>query len=391
MTFNPDWQRLYQQMCDWRAAIHRYPELSHQETATTEYIVQQLSTFPALQITRPAPTGVVVRLKGAHPGRTIAFRADIDALPVTEKTGLPFQSIRPGLMHACGHDMHTAMLMGAASMLADCQQRLKGEILFIFQRGEEMSPGGAKELVESGALQGVGMFFALHVLPALACGTIALKRGIATANRDTFNIRLQGKGGHSSMPHLLVDPCVAAAETLLALQTIVSREVNPRDSAVLSVCSLVCGDGTTAAIPDDARLCGTNRTFSVSVRRQLKQAITRIVQGVALAHRCDAEVIFDDWDYSAIVNDEGLCDIAADVIRHLVGESGLRLEPEPMCVGEDFSEYQALAPVCFAWLGVGSGQGEQPALHNAHFNPRQEAMLLGLKYYVELARRLVMS
>jgi amidohydrolase len=330
---------------------------------------------------------VVVRLKGARPGRTIAFRADIDALPVEEKTGLEYSSTRPGLMHACGHDMHTAMLMGAASVLAERQMSLKGEIVFIFQRGEEMSPGGAKELVESGALKGVEMFFALHVLPALPCGTIALKRGVATSNRDTFNIWLRGRGGHSSMPHLTVDPLIAAAETVQALQTIIAREIRPSEAAVLSICSLICGDGTTSAIPNDAHLCGTTRTFTPEVRRQIKEAMRRIVQGVAQAHRCQAELAFDEWDYSAVVNDETLCDLAGEAARAL---GVFHEETLPAFVGEDFSEYRTQAPVCFAWLGVAQGEGEQAGLHNSYFNPNVDALLHGTRYYLELAQRLVM-
>lgn len=382
-----DWQQLTRQIADWRAAIHRYPELSHRETVTTDYIIRALSACAHLEITRPAPTGVVVRLRGARPGRTIAFRADIDALPVEEKTDLACASTRPGLMHACGHDMHTAMLMGAASVLAQQQASICGEIVFIFQRGEEMSPGGAKELVESGALAGIEMFFALHVLPSLPCGTIALKRGIATSNRDTFNIHIHGRGGHSSMPHLIIDPLIAAAGVVQGLQSIVAREIDPHDAAVISVCSLICGDGTTAAIPNDARLCGTTRTFTPAVRAQIKAAMPRVVQGIAQAHRCRSEVIFDSWDYSAIVNDDALCDIAAQAAQH---RGALRLESSPASVGEDFSEYQAIAPVCFAWLGVANGEEEQAGLHNSFFNPNEEAMLHGTRYYLALAERLVM-
>ncbi|MGK3143524.1 M20 metallopeptidase family protein [Pantoea sp. C2G6] len=383
-----NWQQLSRQLADWRAAIHRYPELSHQERVTTDYIIRQLSPFGALEISCPAATGVVVRLRGAHPGRTLAFRADIDALPVEEKTGLACASTRPGLMHACGHDMHTAMLMGAASVLAQQQASIHGEILFIFQRGEEMSPGGAKELVASGVLAGAEMFFALHVLPSLPCGTLALKRGIATANRDTFNISIQGRGGHSAMPHLTLDPLIAATQAVQALQSIVAREIDPRESAVISVCSLICGDGTTAAIPNEARLCGTTRTFTPEVRAQIKAAIARIVQGVAQAHRCQARVIFDEWDYSAIINDDRLCDIASAAARSL---GAFYAQSAPAFVGEDFSEYQAIAPVCFAWLGVANGEGEQPALHNSFFNPCEDALLHGTRYYLALARKLVMS
>ena len=383
--------QLAEQVIAWRDDLHRHPELSHAEYETTDYIARQLTSFGRLEVSRPAPTGVVARLKGAQPGRTIAFRADIDALPVQEKLNSVHCSTQSGVMHACGHDAHTAMLLGAAKALSEQWQSICGEIVFIFQRGEEMSPGGAKELVDLGVLDGVEMFFALHVLPALPCGRIALKRGVATANRDTFNIYIHGQGGHSSMPHLSVDPGVTAAETVLALQTIVAREIDPKESAVISVCSIISGDGTTAAIPNDAHICGTNRTFTPQVRAQIKQAMTRIVQGVAQAHRCQVEVKFDEWDYSAIVNDDQLCAIARQVVETNLGPDCFQEESSPMSVGEDFSEYQALAPVCFAWLGVGRAGAENPPLHNSYFNPDERAFIHGVKYYLGLARQLVMA
>ena len=383
-------QQLAQQVIVWREAIHRHPELSHVEHVTTAYICEQLASFGRLEISRPAPTGVVARLKGALPGRTIAFRADIDALPVHEKLESPYCSTQAGRMHACGHDVHTAMLLGAAKALSEQWQSIKGEVVFIFQRGEEMSPGGAKELVDLGVLKGVEMFFALHVLPALPSGVIALKPGIATANRDTFHINIHGRGGHSSMPHLSVDPSVEAAETVLALQTIVAREIDPHESAVISVCSIISGDGTTAAIPNDAHICGTNRTFTPEVRKQIKQAMIRIVEGVSNAHRCQAEIKFNEWDYSAIVNDEKLCDVARRVVQTDLGQNSFREEKRPMSVGEDFSEYQTIAPVCFAWLGVGRAEQNNPPLHNSYFNPDEQAFIQGVKYYLGLARELVM-
>lgn len=382
--------QLARQVIAWREDIHRHPELSHVEYTTSDYLFNQLASFGRLEVSRPATTGVVARLKGAQPGPIIAFRADIDALPVQEKLVSDHCSTQPGVMHACGHDVHSAMLLGAARALSEQWQSIRGEIVFIFQRGEEMSPGGAKELVDLGVLNGVEMFFALHVLPALPSGVIALKRGVATANRDTFHIEIHGQGGHSSMPHLSVDPGVAAAEAVLALQTIVSREIDPQESAVISVCSIISGDGTTAAIPNDAHICGTNRTFTPQVRAQIKQAMTRIVSGVAQAHRCQGEVRFDDWDYSAIVNDEKLCDIARRVVQTSLGEGCYREESRPMSVGEDFSEYQALAPVCFAWLGVGREGQDNPPLHNSYFNPDEQAFIQGVKYYLGLARELVM-
>lgn len=384
-----DMMKLVEQVKIWREHLHQYPELSHKEFRTTEYILTQLSRLEHIEISQPAPTGIIARLKGAHPGKTIAFRADIDALPIDEKLDIPFRSSIPGHMHACGHDMHTAMLMGTAEALSNLQSKLHGEVVFIFQRGEEMSPGGAKELVDSGVLKDIKMFFALHVQPNLSCGHFSLKKGIATANRDTFNIYIHGKGGHSSMPHLSIDPAIAAAETVLSLQTIVAREINPQEAAVISVCSLISGDGTTAAIPNDAHICGTNRTFTSQVRQHIKYAMKRIVTHVALSHRCTGEIHFDEWDYSAIINDEQLCEIAQQVIQQQIGQDYFHAESLPMSVGEDFSEYQAIAPVCFVWLGVGKPGQDNPPLHNSSFSPDEAALTQGIKYYLGLAKTLL--
>ncbi|MGL4860341.1 MAG: M20 metallopeptidase family protein, partial [Enterobacteriaceae bacterium] len=364
-----DWQQTAAQVIAWRRQLHQHPELSHQEHWTTRFLYQQLSALPGLEILRPAKTGLVARLRGGKPGKVIAFRADIDALPVTEANSSSYISQQSGVMHACGHDAHSAMLLGAASILSTMREQLAGEVVFIFQRGEEMSPGGAKELVDSGILHDVSQFFALHLQPELATGIIQLKQGIATANRDTFHIMVHGKGGHSSMPHQCIDTTIAAAELVIALQSIISREIDPRETAVLSVCSLVSGDGTTARLPDNAFICGTTRTYLPQIRTWLKEAIKRVSQSTAEAHRCRADVSFDPWDYSAIVNDKELCLLAAEVIRTTLGTEYLNLTDKPTLVGEDFSEYQAIAPVCFAWLGVAHSNNNSLPLHSARFNP----------------------
>lgn len=382
-----DWDTLEQQVITWRRALHRHPELSHQEHWTTRYLLDTLATFDGVEISTPAPTGVVARLRGSRPGPTIALRADIDALPIQELNHSEFTSTQPGVMHACGHDAHSAMLLGAAALFSQCRATLAGEILLIFQRGEEMSPGGAKELVDSGCLDRAQMFFGLHLQPNLPSGQLEIKPGIATANRDTFHIDILGRGGHSSMPQLSIDPIVAAAAVVGALQSIVAREIDPRDTAVISVCSLLCGDGTTARLPDSASLCGTTRSFSAEVRSHLRTAMTRICSSTALAYRCTCDLRFDEWDYSAIDNDPALCELAACAARRALGEEAFHLADRPMSVGEDFSEYQRIAPVCFAWLGTGRADRNNPALHHACFSPDEHALIAGVRYYLELARQ----
>lgn len=386
-----NWNSLEQQVIAWRRTLHQHPELSHQEFHTTRYLQQTLAQFPAITVSAPAPTGLVARLKGAKPGPTVALRADIDALPVQEQNACDYASQNPGIMHACGHDAHAAMLLGAISALTQLRERLAGEVIFIFQRGEEMSPGGAKELVDSGTLDDAQMFFGLHLNPAQSAGTLSVKPGAATANRDTFNIVLRGKGGHSAMPQSAVDPLVASSALVGALQTIVAREVDPGETAVISVCSLICGDGTTARLPDEAHLCGTTRTFSPQIRQQVKQAIARITAAIAAAYRCTEEVRFADWDYSAINNDSALCQRALQAARTALGDARVILAEKPMSVGEDFSEYQRIAPVCFAWLGVAREGLDNPPLHNARFSPDESALIDGVRYYVALIEQLLIQ
>lgn len=384
-----DWEAAEARVIGWRRDLHRHPELSHQEHWTTRYLIDRLSAFDGVEIATPAPTGVVARLRGGRPGPIIALRADIDALPVAEQNHSDFDSQHDGVMHACGHDAHSAMLLGAAELLSRLRDRLAGEVVFIFQRGEEMSPGGAKELVDSRCLDQVQMFFALHLQPNLPGGQIEIKPGIATANRDTFHIEITGQGGHSSMPQLSVDPIVAAAAVVGALQTIVAREIDPRDAAVISVCSMLCGDGTTARLPDRASLCGTTRSFTPQVRQHLRTAMTRICRSTARSYRCGCSIRFDEWDYSAINNDPQLCELAGSAVRQALGAQAFRLAALPMSVGEDFSEYQQVAPVCFAWLGVGQSRPgcENPPLHNGRFSPDERALINGVRYYLHLAQQ----
>ncbi|KEY58614.1 M20 family metallopeptidase [Serratia sp. DD3] len=382
-----DWKATEKRVIGWRRDLHRHPELSHQEHWTTGYLIEQLATFDGIDITTPAPTGVVAYLRGKHPGPTIALRADIDALPVVEQNHRDFDSQQPGVMHACGHDGHSAMLLGAAALLSQLRDQLAGEVIFIFQRGEEMSPGGAKELVDSGCLDQTQMFFALHLQPNLPSGQIEIKPGIATANRDTFHIEITGRGGHSSMPQLSIDPIVASAAVVGALQSIVAREIDPRDAAVVSLCSLLCGDGSTARLPDSASLCGTTRSFTPQVREHLRTAMTRICHSTAQAYRCKCDIRFDEWDYSAINNDPQLCELAGRAARLALGAEAFHLAALPMSVGEDFSEYQQIAPVCFAWLGVGEAGANNAALHNACFSPDERALIAGVRYYLQLAQQ----
>lgn len=230
-----------QDVLTWRRHLHANPELSFQEHKTADYIVEQLTRFGGLKISRPTATSVVAYLQGAAAGPCYALRADIDALPLQEKNDEPFCSTNPGVMHACGHDAHTAMLLGAARVLCQMQAQLTGSVCFIFQHAEELPPGGAQELVDLGYLDDVSMIFGLHVFPTVPTGIVNMKQGIFSAACDNFDIVIQGKGGHGSTPQYCIDPIVIGAEVATSLQNIVARKIDPLTVPVLSITTFQAG------------------------------------------------------------------------------------------------------------------------------------------------------
>lgn len=237
------------QLIAWRRALHAQPELSFEEVQTTDFLVEQLSQIPGLTLQRPTKTGVVAVLRGSRPGRTIALRADIDALPIQEETGLPFASRVPGVMHACGHDGHAAMQLAAARILAAEREQLCGEVRFLFQHAEELPPGGAVEMLQAGVMEGVSEVYGMHLSSNFPTGTFGVRSGALTSATDRFDIRVIGKGGHSAFPETCVDPIVTAAQIITALQTVVARQIRAVEPAVVSVC-MVQGDRPTTSFPE---------------------------------------------------------------------------------------------------------------------------------------------
>lgn len=252
-------KEIEQQLIFIRRELHQYPELSMEEFQTTRLIRGWLSEAGLSFMDLDLPVGVVAEVAGEKPGPTIALRADIDALPVTEETGLPFASRVPGKMHACGHDFHTAAMIGAAILLQRHAAHLKGRVRFLFQPGEERAEG-ARVLIEAGALNGVSGILGMHNKPDLPVGTVGIRVGPLMASADRFEIRVKGRGGHGAIPERAVDPIVAASAVVTGLQTVVSRNISPLESAVVSVCRIQAGT-TWNVIPDDAVLEGTVRTF----------------------------------------------------------------------------------------------------------------------------------
>ena len=359
--------RLYQE-------LHRTPELSLEEFGTTARITEELASIDGVELLDLGTgTGALARITGGRPGATVALRADIDALPIEEQTGLPYSSERPGTMHACGHDFHTAALLGAARQIARGREGLAGSVVLLFQPAEEASRGGLS-VVRAGALQplGISRFFGLHVDPTLPAGTVAIPDGPLTAAVDRFEIAVRGRGCHAAHPEAGLDPIVAAARLVGSLQEVVSRAVSPLEPALLSVTHIE-GGSTWNVIPDEVRLEGTARTFSPEARDVVEREVRARV-GALGALGYETEV---NWLRSApsVVNDHAL----AEPLRQAARADGLELrEIPPSTGGEDFSELYAVAPGVFAHVGVG---GDYP-LHSPHFSPDVSALDAAVRLHV---------
>ncbi|MGQ6549734.1 amidohydrolase [Serratia sp. IR-2025] len=378
-----------QQVLQWRRHLHANPELSFQEAQTADYIAGQLASLGPLKITRPTPNSVVAELQGAAPGPCYALRADIDALPIQEESEEPFCSTRSGVMHACGHDAHSAMLLGAASVLCQLQAHLQGSVRFIFQHAEEVPPGGAQQLVDLGVLDGVKMIFGLHVMPNFPTGEVGLKQGVFSGSSDNFDIVLQGKGGHGSMPHLCIDPVPIGAEIVSALQQIVARKLDPLNAPVLTVATFQAGDSYNV-IPDTARLAGTLRTHNQEVRDRVPLLVEQTVAGISQAHGASYKV---DWTrgYTIGNNHPDACVIAREVVAEAVGPQALRELTTAMFGSEDFSSYQEKVPGCFLFIGSGNEAiGATYGVHNPRFKLDEAAMQIGVKLHVGFIRHLLM-
>ena len=371
----------------WRRHIHANPDLSFQEKPTADFIARELGNLPELAISRPLENSVVAVLQGEKPGPTWALRADIDALPLQEESGESFSSTRPGVMHACGHDAHTAMLMGAAKVLCHLRSQLCGSIKFIFQPAEEVPPGGARELVEKGVVDDVEKIFGLHVFPNSLTGKITLKEGVYVASSDNFDITIFGQGGHGSMPQFCIDPVVIGAEVVTALQNVVARNLDPINAPVLTIATFQAGDSYNV-IPDSARLAGTVRTHNQQVREQVPQLMQRIVEGVVSAHGARCEIRWQQG-YAVGNNHADTNAIAKKAIAEHFGDGTLQLADRALFGSEDFSSYQEKIPGSFLFIGCGNEEkGAVWNVHNPHFRIDEAALAVGVKAHIALVSAL---
>ena len=363
-----------------RRDIHREPELGFDTEKTAEKVLTALDGLPLDIETGVAQNGIVATLEGEGDGPTVALRADMDALPIHEETGLPFSSEIEGKMHACGHDGHTSMLVGAAHALSreDVRDRLNGTVKFVFQPAEE-GGGGGRVMVDEGVAEDVSSIFALHLWPGLPFGTVATKAGPIMAAADAFEMEIRGTGGHGAMPHLAADAIVIAAQVVTALQIVVSREVDPVEPAVLTVGEIGAGTAFNI-IPEKARLGGTVRTLNPELRERMPGRMEAVARGVAKGMRGDADLDYT-FSYPVTVNDQGAADRVLSVAGNLFGdESGLEL-PNPSMGAEDFAYFLEEVPGAFIWLGVGE---DVSGLHTPQFAfdeeilPRGSALLAAL-------------
>jgi hippurate hydrolase len=359
-----------------RRDIHREPELGFDTVKTTEKVLAALDGLPLDIETGVARNGIVATLRGEGP--TVALRADMDALPIKEETGLPFASETEGRMHACGHDGHTSMLVGAAHALSGMGDRLDGTVKFVFQPAEE-GGGGGGVMVDEGVADDVSSIFALHLWPGLPFGKVATKAGPIMAAADAFEMEIRGSGGHGAMPHLAADAVVIAAQVVTALQILVSREVDPVEPTVLTVGQIGAGTAFNI-IPEKAHLGGTVRTLNPDLRERIPERMEAVASGIAQGMRGDANLDYT-FSYPVTVNDEAAAARVLSVAEDLLGGQSALEVPNPSMAAEDFAFFLEKVPGAFIWLGVGE---DVSGLHTPKFAfdegvlPRGSALLAAL-------------
>ncbi|HEU5327924.1 MAG TPA: amidohydrolase [Thermomicrobiales bacterium] len=365
----------------WRRHIHAHPELSFKEVHTSQYVADQLGTFGHIEVTRPTATSVVGLLRGTRPGKMVALRADMDALPLQEETGVAYASQNDGVAHACGHDAHTAMLLGAAKVLAGLTDQIAGNVKFIFQHAEEQPPGGAQELVQAGVVDDVDAIFGLHVMNQ-ATGTIRIPRGTASTSADGFYLNIQGRGSHGSMPQDGIDPILVGSQLVLGLNTIPSRSVDPSHMVVVSVGTFQSGDAPNV-IPDMARLGVSIRTKTEADRQLVRRRAEEIIKGTCASYGAGYNI---QWiqGYAAVQNDDTLVNLALKAAGEAIGKD--QVSPAPASsASEDFSAYTAKVPGCFMFLGGGTAADGLPYKnHNPRFNIVERALANGTCVEVQI-------
>jgi amidohydrolase len=369
---------------EWRRHIHAHPELMYEVHQTAAFVADKLRDFGCDEVVEGiGRTGVVGVIKGRSDsaGRVVGLRADMDALPLEEITGLPYASTVPGRMHACGHDGHTAMLLGAAAHLA-ATRNFDGTVIVIFQPAEEGGAGG-KAMVEDGLMTrwNIGEVYGLHNAPGRALGTFAIRPGPMLAAADQFYIKIQGRGGHAARPHLAIDPILVGSHLVAALQSVVARNIDPLGNGVVSVCKFQSGH-TTNVIPDTAELAGTCRSLTNEIRDLLEEKVTAVVQGTAAQFGAEIDLDYQR-DYPVTRNHEAQTAFAAEVAADVAGSDHVITDPPPVMGGEDFAFMLEARPGAFMMLG----NGDTAPVHHPAYDFNDAVIPYGISYWVRLAER----
>ncbi|MBT3214684.1 MAG: amidohydrolase [Deltaproteobacteria bacterium] len=382
MTVIKEIKQFHDEMTEWRRDIHQHPELKFEENRTADLVAAKLEEF-GIEIHRGlAKTGVVGTIRNGD-GPSIGLRADMDALPLEEKNTFKHASSNPGKMHACGHDGHTAMLLGAAKHLA-YSKNFKGTVNFIFQPAEE-GGGGGELMIKEGLLEmfPVDSVYGLHNWPGMPAGIFGVGSGPIMASVDTFDLTINGRGGHAAMPDQCIDPIVIASQVVTALQTIPSRNTHPVDSVVISVTQIHAGDAYNV-IPDSVQMHGTVRTFQPETRKEIPSSMLRVAEGVCAAYGGTCELNYMSG-YPATINSVAETEISAKAVVDLLGEENIIRNPTPSMGGEDFSYMLEARPGCYVWLGIGPGKGEGGCmLHSSHYDFNDDVLPIGASYWVKL-------
>ena len=382
MKINPQVKKFKNKIIKIRRDIHKHPELSFQEFRTAKLVSDSLKKFGLEVDENIGKTGVVGILKGARPGKTIAFRADMDALPIQETSDLSYKSVNDGVMHACGHDAHTAMLLVAAEILSKNIEQISGKIKFIFQPAEE-GFGGAKFMIDDGALEGVKEIYGLHVWNYQESGTIGLKSGPVMAAADKFEIIINGIGGHGAAPQGTVDCVVVSSYLIQSLQTIVSRNTNPIDSTAITI-GQINGGYNFNIIADKVILKGTARSYTEENRLMIKKRLQEIINGTESMFNAKIELIYEDG-YPPVINDIAATKKLSRIANKIVGNK--LISPYLSMGGEDFSYFAQKVPGCFFFLGtMPDGKDKMSTPHHcSHFDIDEDSMVIGTSVFVELA------
>ena len=383
MGANKNIDALHEQMIGWRRDIHQHPETAFEEVRTAKIVADKLKAWGYRVTEGIAKTGVVGTLKVGNSGKTIALRADMDALNVLETNSFGHASVNKGKMHACGHDGHTTMLLGAAQVLAETKN-FDGTVHLIFQPAEE-GLGGGKAMVEEGLFDRfpAETVWGMHNMPGYPSGSFAMRKGPAMAGSDRLDIVVRGVGGHAAFPHKAIDPVVTSAAIITALQTIASRTLDPLDQVVVSITQIHAGDAYNV-IPEEVVIAGSVRTFKPQVQAKVIETIERIAKNVAAAHGAMAEVTYTKG-YPPTVNSDRETEIAAKVARQVAGADRVRDDAAPMMGSEDFSFMLLEKPGCYVFIGNGAGDERGACMcHNPGYDFNDDILPLGVRYWQAL-------